>query len=170
MVQYKYATHALAALALMAVPFASMAQKTAQKANISAKMTIEKIQLVTKDGVTVTEVSPDERRVPGDLLRYRLDVANAGPGAANEVVINYPVPAEVRYEGESAPDTLVSVDGGKTFAQLASLLIALPPGSTAAGLPQSRPATFADVTHVRWPLGTLAPGSKVSVNFRAVLK
>ncbi len=140
------------------------------KANVSAKMTIEKIQLVTKDGVTLTEVSTDDRRVPGDLLRYRLDVANAGPDAANEMVINYPVPAEVRYEGESAPDTLVSVDGGKTYGPLASLVIALPPGSTAAGAPQSRPATFADVTHVRWPIGTLAAGGKASVNFRAVLK
>ncbi len=140
----------------------------AAKATVSATMTIEKIQLVTKDGVTVTEVSPDERRVPGDLLRYRLDVANAGPDAANEVVINYPVPPEVRYEGESAPDTLVSVDGGQTYGPLARLVIAMTPGS--ADAPQSRPATFADVTHVRWPIGTLAPGSKVSVNFRAVLK
>jgi uncharacterized repeat protein (TIGR01451 family) len=137
------------------------------KAAVSAKLTIEKIELVTKEGVTVTEVSIDERRVPGDLLRYRLDIANAGPDAANEVVINYPVPAEVRYEGETAPDTLVSVDGGKIFSKIKDLMVAT---GAPAGEAQMRVATFADVTHVRWPLGTLAANSKTSVIFRAVLK
>lgn len=60
-----------------------------------------------------------------------------------------------------------SVDGGKTYGALDKLAISTQ-GSDGKDAP--RPATAADVTHLRWTLkNSMAPGASGFVRFRAVM-
>ena len=57
-----------------------------------------------------------------------------------------------------------SVDGGKTYGTLDKL------GISTQGSDAPRPATAADVTHLRWTLkNSMAPGASGFVRFRAVM-
>jgi uncharacterized repeat protein (TIGR01451 family) len=150
----------LASLFLMAAPAPSFAE-----AKVSAELKIEKLEAVTRDGAQIMIVAENQAKLPGDVLRYTISIANSGADAADNVVINYPVPAEVRYDGDAT--TPVSVDGGKTFGPIGTLLVT---AMISNGVMAARPATFADVTHVRWDLGSVKPASRVSVSFQGVLK
>lgn len=98
--------------------------------------------------------------VPGDRLRFTLRITNTGAAPAANVVINNPIPAEVAFE--STPDLAnfsVSVDGGKSFGDLAALQVASADGTT-------RPAAAGDVTSIRWIVAQLvAPQASHSLTF-----
>ena len=55
------------------------------------------------------------------------------------------------------------VDGGKTWGKLAALTI-----KDAKGV--ARPAQATDVTHVRWTLATIAPGTEGAVAYHGIVK
>jgi hypothetical protein len=74
------------------------------------------------------------------------------------------MPAPVAYQGTSDTVAQVSVDGGKTFAPLASLIIREPDGADRAARPE-------DVTHVRWHLREpIAAGAQGKLSFRGVVR
>jgi uncharacterized repeat protein (TIGR01451 family) len=99
--------------------------------------------------------------VPGQEVVYDLAFANKGTKPAEQVVLTNPVPATLEYvSGENA---LVSVDGGKTFAALGALKVTAADGTQRAAEPK-------DVTHLRWNLAAIAPGSGGHVRFKARLK
>lgn len=112
------------------------------------------------DGTVRVVLKPAKRAVPGERVVFALDYRNAGQAALADVVFDNPVPAAIAYRAASAgsPEPLLSVDG-KIFGALATLRVA------------GRPATIADVTHVRWTLAApIAPGSSGRLAFAAVLK
>ncbi len=98
--------------------------------------------------------------VPGDRIRLTLTFTNNGTAPASGMNLTNPIPEALVFDGTS--DTAgfaVSVDGGKTFASLASLTVAV-----AGAAP--RPAVPADVTHVRWLWPDAVPaGQSRSVAF-----
>ncbi|HEV7343875.1 MAG TPA: hypothetical protein VGN68_19815 [Sphingopyxis sp.] len=98
--------------------------------------------------------------VPGDRIRLTLTFTNNGAAPAAGVNLTNPIPEALAFDGTS--DTAgfaVSVDGGKSFGALAALTVAAP-GSA------PRPATAADVTHVRWLWPDAVPaGQSRSVAF-----
>lgn len=98
--------------------------------------------------------------VPGDRVRISLNFTNNGAQPASGVVISNPIPAALLFDGTDDPAGFgVSVDGGKQFAPLGALSV---PVEGAA----PRPATLADVTHVRWTWpDAIAPGQSRSVAF-----
>jgi uncharacterized repeat protein (TIGR01451 family) len=155
-------TASIAAILLLASPVAALAE-----AKLSAELKIDKLEIVTRDGVQSTIIAESQTKTPGDLLRYQITVSNAGPDAADDVVINQPVPAELRYDGDERADTPVSVDGGESYGPISTRTVTV---QSADGGFTNRPATFADVTHVRWTIGSVKPGEKISVSFRGVLK
>lgn len=111
---------------------------------------VKRVLLVAADNVT-----------PGDEVIYDLSYANTSAKPAEQVVLTNPVPATLEYvSGDSA---LVSVDGGKTFAILSSLKVSETDGT-------QRPAAPKDVTHVRWNIAAIAPGTSGHVLFKARLK
>src|SRR5690606_11702841 len=59
--------------------------------------------------------------VPGDTLVFTTSFRNQGSAAINDFVIVNPVPADVVLADEPAADAQVSVDGAKTWGQLAEL-------------------------------------------------
>jgi uncharacterized repeat protein (TIGR01451 family) len=101
---------------------------------------------------------------PGDKLVFELSYRNVGAQPATGFTITDPLPSSVAFAGGESEGASFSVDGGRTWGPFAALRIALPNGS-------SRPATSADVTHVRWVFARAIPaGAAGSVTFRGVVK
>lgn len=148
--------HLLTALAALGAASTASAQDMRLEAKaMQPRTTIE-------DGKPVTTLVPAGKVTPGDEVHYVLAYTNAGARAAGDVVLVNPVPADLEYVAADN-GALVSVDGGKVFAPLASLAVTAADGT-------SRPATGRDVTHVRWNLPPVAAGAKGQVSFQARLK
>lgn len=121
-----------------------------------------------KDGKVQKKRQAVATAVPGSEVLYVISYRNKGSKPAADIVINNPVPAEMRFQAGSAEGAgtrvEVSVDGGKTFGALDTLQV-----KGADGKPRASRAE--DVTHVRWSvLGAVAPGKEGSVSYRAVVK
>ena len=120
------------------------------------------------DGHEVTQLIPAERVVSGDTVIYTLEVRNTTPVSVPHPVITYAVPEHMIYALDSAvgPGTEVSysVDAGRRFDAPENLRVEEPGG-------QSRAATAADYTHIRWRLKNALKGNSVAfVRFRARAK
>lgn len=111
-----------------------------------------------------TYVAPDVV-VPGDRVRVTLRFTNGGTKPASGVKIDNPIPEGLVFDGtDDTKDFSVSVDRGKTFGALATLTV---PVTGAA----ARPATQADVTHVRWNWSdAIGPDQTRSVAFFGKVK
>lgn len=117
------------------------------------------------DGTTKVSLAPAARVVPGDKVVFVLAYRNIGNQPIGNIVLSNPVPQGIAYRAPAAgsPAPEVSVDGS-TFGSLPALRVATAEGG-------QRAATAADVTHVRWRLGTPLPaGAKGQLSFQAVLK
>lgn len=127
---------------------------------LTSKVELEKTT-PAQDGrpATKTYVTPDVV-VPGDRVRISLIFTNNGAKPASGVVIANPIPSALMFDGtDDQAGFGVSTDGGRKFDALASLTV---PVEGAA----PRPATAADVTHVRWQWpDAIAPGQSRSVAF-----
>lgn len=138
-----------AALAAQDVTINSIAfvERTVQDPSGKAKTVLEAPKVVT----------------PGDRVIFVLTYKNGGKQPATGFVINNPLPAAVSYESSLGDRPIVSVDGGKSWGELATLKITQPDGTV-------RPATAADVTHLRWTFAAIAPGQSGKLSFRGVVK
>ena len=109
-----------------------------------------------------------DRVVPGDRVIYTLEVRNTGAAVLESPTIIHPIPEHMRYVADSAvgpgAEVSYSVDDGKSFDRAENLLVKSADG-------QSRPATAADYTHIRWHLkNNLKANSVAFVRFRALVK
>jgi uncharacterized repeat protein (TIGR01451 family) len=154
-----------AALALLLAGFAA-AQNTVDSLSVKA---IAEVESKTVDGgrESVKLVSAD-RVVPGDRVIYTLEVRNAGATTIETPTVIHPIPEHMRYVADSAvgpgAEVSYSIDGGKSFERAENLLVKSADG-------QSRPATAADYTHIRWHLkNNLKANSVAFVRFRALVK
>lgn len=112
------------------------------------------------DGKTEHRLAPASTVTPGQEVVYVVTVSNSGDRPADQLVITNPVPASIEFvAGDGA---VVSVDGGRRFGALSSLTVR-DRGAVRAARPN-------DVTHVRWTVARVAPGSSDKVSFRARLK
>lgn len=125
------------------------------------------VEVASADGEKAKNLEPLERAAPGQEVVYVITYRNSSDEAAQGLVVNNKVPAEMVFVAASArganATAEVSVDG-RTFGQLASLRVKNSDGS-------QRRALAADVTALRWTVqGAVAPGASGSVSYRAVLK
>ena len=127
---------------------------------LTSKVELEKT-VPGQNGQAATQsyITPDVV-VPGDRVRISLTFTNNGTKPASGVVIANPIPQALMFDGTNdVEDFSVSADGGKKYGALASLTV---PVEGAA----PRPATAADVTHVRWQWpDAIAPGQSRSTAF-----
>lgn len=152
-----------AIFALFATASMPLAAKAAPvELNSAVYVEHRSVDAAGKEAITLT---PADRVVPGDKLRFVIHYRNAGQAPAADFVITNPVPASVAYiEADGAPKPVVSVDGGSSFGDLADLIVKTADGS-------ERPARADDVTHVKWQFAERLPGGGAGeVAFRAELR
>ncbi len=151
-----------AAAAALAMPALSLAAETASPITLNGD--VKAVKVVTEaDGRERTELVEPTAIVPGDRLVFGTDYANKGGEAVTNFVVTNPLPAAVRLAPDADATLEVSVDSGKTFGALSALTIANPDGTT-------RPATHADVTHVRWVLASIDPGASGRLTYPAIIR
>lgn len=139
----KYFLFALA----LAIPAAAVAQDA-----VALKSTVFVARAVTDpQGNKKNQLFAPERVLPGEALVVILEYKNNGAKPAANFVINNPIPSAISYTGVEQPWAVVSVDGGKIYAPLATLKVAKPDGTMRAANPN-------DVTHLRWKFAQPIPG------------
>lgn len=140
---------------------AAQAAMPAQPVVLTGEVKVDRI--VVENGAEKHVLSDPEVVVPGDRLVFRTIYHNPGAQPVKDFVVTNPVPAGVMLAPEGAEAHLVSVDGGKTWGRLAALSLAGEAGA-------SRPATSADVTHLRWVVAQIAPGVHGAVTYNAIVR
>ncbi len=101
--------------------------------------------------------------VPGDRLAFSTQYRNTSTGKVDNFVVTNPIPAGVMLASEGSAALEVSVDGGKTWGKLGALQVADGKGALRAAL-------NSDVTHVRWTLPVLNPGTTGTLTYNAIVR
>jgi len=148
--------------AVLMLPLAPLAAQSASPVSLSGDVKAVKTTTAA-DGSERTELVDPGTIVPGDRLVFGTDYANNGAETVTNFTVTNPLPAAVRLAPDAAAALSVSADGGKTWGVLAALTVANTDGT-------ARPASHADVTHVRWVLATIAPGAKGRVTYPAIIR
>jgi uncharacterized repeat protein (TIGR01451 family) len=125
------------------------------------------LELLNKDGTKSYLRQPVEKAVPGTEIIFTNAFENTSAKAANDIVINNPIPGSTTYKAGSAfgedCDIQFSVDGGKKFSHAEELKIIDVEGN-------ARPALPKEYTHIRWLYKKPLPAGKTSeVGFRATI-
>jgi uncharacterized repeat protein (TIGR01451 family) len=148
----------LALIAAMA-PAAAWAADTV---SLSSEVFVERVKQEAGQSRVVQE--PPTVVTPGDKLVFILSYRNDGAAPASGFVVTNPLPEAVSFTGEETAGAVVSVDGGKSWGQLARLKV---PGADG----QPRAATPGDVTHIRWAFAQpIGAGTAGKLSFRGVVK
>lgn len=149
----------LALFALLA-PAAAMA---ADNVSLTSKVLVERVK-AGADGKPVTVREEPGVVTPGDRLVFVLGYRNGGAQPATGFTLTNAIPPSVAFTGTDDTSAVVSVDGGKSWGQLAALKVAQADGT-------SRPAVAADVTHIRWSFGKpIAAGAGGELSFRGTVE
>jgi uncharacterized repeat protein (TIGR01451 family) len=146
--------------ALIMTPGAALAQS---QVALNSEIFVER-ESRDASGAARTTLETPGVVTPGDRLVFVLTYRNNGSAAATDFVITNPIPDSVEYAGSNSAGAVHSIDGGRNWGALAALTVRDAQGN-------SRPATFADVTHVRWTFAQPIPaGSGGEVRFRGIVK
>lgn len=150
----------LIALFALLAPAAAMA---ADNVSLTSKVLVERVK-AGADGKPVTVREEPGVVTPGDRLVFVLGYRNGGAQPATGFTLTNPIPPSVAFAGTDDSSAVVSVDGGKSWGQLAALKVAQADGT-------SRPAVAADVTHIRWSFGRpIAAGAGGELSFRGTVE
>lgn len=129
-------------------------------------LTSDVLAIVTKtdeSGAQTTTLTEPTEFTPGTKLSFGMTYANNGGSPATNVTGTNPLNAAVRLAPDADPALIVSVDGGETYGTLETLSVATETQGT-------RPATHADVTHVRWTIASIAPGETGRIAFPVIIR
>ena len=150
-------------LACAAIVFAIPAAAAASPGAVVLKGDVKLETTVVEKGVEKIVLATPKVVVPGNKLLFSTSYRNDGTAPVQNFVVTNPVPEGIAVAAPDAANLTVSVDGGKTWGKLAALTV-----KDAKGV--ARPAQSADVTHVRWTLATIAPGTGGAVAYHAIVK
>ncbi|EAT12007.1 DUF11 domain-containing protein [Bermanella marisrubri] len=127
----------------------------------------EVVEVQQDNGISKVEWIAPDNIVPGDKVGYRIRFENTGSEAADNIVLNNPVPDNTVYVDGSArganTNIVFSVNGGDSFAKPEQLFI--------EKNGQQIQAQAKDYTNVRWTLTTALPsGESGSVQYVVQVK
>ena len=146
-------------LALL-LPGAALAQS---QVALTSNVLVERIT-TGADGAARTSLEAPGIVTPGDRLMFVLAYHNNAASPATDFTVTNPMPESVGYMGSESAGSVLSVDGGRTWGELSALSVRNADGT-------SRPATLADVTHVRWRIARPIPaGGGGELRFRGIVK
>jgi uncharacterized repeat protein (TIGR01451 family) len=103
--------------------------------------------------------------IPEDVIRYNLTGVNAGNGAAKNLVLTQPIPAQTKYEIGSATNgdynVTYSIDNGQTYVANPTIELTYLDGTK-----EVVPAPAEFYTHIKWESKTeLAPEAQLGVSY-----
>ena len=148
-------------VSLALLPAAAFAAEP--QVSLTSHVSVER-KVLDAAGAPTTSYEEPKLVTPGDRLLFTLDFSNSSGKAVANFVVTDPLPSGVVFAGNESPGARVSIDGGKTFAALASLKVV-----DASG--KARPATNADVTHVRWTFGRpIGANEHGELRFEAIVR
>lgn len=150
----------LAPLMALGMSLPASAQDTTMA--LKGDIRLEKVT-VDANGQKKIELVPPTTIIPGDRLIFGTDYVNNGAEKIENFVVTNTLPAAVRLADDADPTIVVSVDGGNKWGILSSLTVV-----GADGAP--RKAGPADVTHIRWTLASVAPGSGGHLQYPAIIR
>jgi uncharacterized repeat protein (TIGR01451 family) len=149
----------IALLLLMTPGFARASDAVA----LSSTVFVERFVTDAK-GKTKVVLEAPKIVVPGDRLVFMLHYVNKSNATTSNFIVTNPLPEAVQYQGAPAEWAQVSVDGGKSWGQLATLRMRERDGSI-------RFARAEDVTHVRWAVKDKVPvGARGTLSFRGIVR
>jgi uncharacterized repeat protein (TIGR01451 family) len=151
-----------AAVSLTAPIVPLVAQNAAPAVSVDGDIKSEKT-VTDANGKTSVELVDPASFLPGDRLIFGQNYRNTSAEVVTNFTITNPLPEAVRLAPDADPALEVSVDGGKSWGLIKALSVTAPDGTT-------RSATHADVTHVRWVLATIAPGTSGRVAFPVIIR
>jgi len=149
--------------ALCSYAFNTQAATAPIKVSSLAEVEVE----VVESGKKIIRRGTPDKAVPGTEVIFTDTFENVSDKAAGDIVINNPIPENMKYKGGSAFCTncaiVFSADGGKTFDVAENLKLRGADGKLHTALP-------GQYTHIRWSYqGQLAAGKSGEVGFRAVI-
>jgi uncharacterized repeat protein (TIGR01451 family) len=154
--------HAILASALIGAASLSSAA-LAQTAPVTLQSDIKIEKTLVQDGVSKVVYVPATRATPGKRLIIGNTYRNNTAAPINNFAITNPLPSGVSYQSDPSDRGQLSVDGGQTWGQLAGLTVATADGTR-------RQAQAGDVTHIRWNVPVIAPGTSGTVAYHAVVR
>jgi uncharacterized repeat protein (TIGR01451 family) len=126
----------------------------------------KRINVVDKDGKTVSTRARVDTAVPGDEIIYTTTFENISNKPAGNIVITNPIHNDTTYLMANGVNTEItfSIDGGYEYALPDKLIVTTNEGDT-------RPALPSDYTNLRWVYkGVLGVGETSKVSFHTVIK
>ena len=136
----------------------------ASEPNVSLKSDVMAIVTTSDEaGNLTTKLIEPTEYTPGTKLSFGMNYSNSGTEPATNVTGTNPLNEAVRLAPDADPALLVSVDGGATFGALETLQVT----TESEGV---RAATYADVTHVRWTIASIAPGESGRIGFPVIIR
>jgi hypothetical protein len=152
-----------ALLTVLAALLTSPLQAAASQVTLKGEVFVER-SVSDPDGRSRIILEAPKLVAPGDRLVFILSYSNRTSQPAADFVVTNPVPPAVAYLGAPHPGTEVSVDGGRTWGDLARLKIRESEGAVRGARPE-------DVTHVRWTLKQPVPaGARGRLSFRGIVR
>ena len=140
-----------------------LAAIAASQVTLASDVFVERLQR-DAGGRPTTVLETPKAVAPGDRLLFVLSYRNQGTEPATDFVVTNPVPDAVAFAGADGLEPDVSVDWGRNWGPLSTLMVA-----GADGRP--RKAEARDVTHVRWAIRqAIAAGEGGKLTFRAVAR
>lgn len=145
---------------LLAIPSLAHA---AGDVTLTSETFVEK-SVPQKAGPPKTMLVKLKSAAPGARLVFVLTYKNLGGAPKANFVVTNPMPSAIQFDAALDPGAEMSVDGGRSWGTMQTLRVTLANGTT-------RPATAADVTHVRWALKAPIPaGGGGKLRFRGIVK
>jgi uncharacterized repeat protein (TIGR01451 family) len=149
----------LTLIALLA-PAAAFA---ADQVSLSSDVFVERVKQDSAGKRSVV-LEPPGVVTPGDKVVFVLSYRNGGAKPAADFVVTNPVPGAVAFTAAEGEGAVVSVDGGKSWGQLAALKVRQADGTVRAAAP-------GDVTHIRWTFSrAIGAGEAGKLSFRGTVK
>ncbi len=149
-------------LGLVAALTASAAAQPASPVRLEGYVKVQTVTIDEAGERRIALVDP-VTVVPGDRLVMGTRYSNAGTTLIENVVVSNPVPPPVRVTEVADPAQVVSVDGGRTWGPFADRIVRNADGT-------ERPASPEDITHFRWTIPAVAPGSSGAVEFLVTVR
>lgn len=151
----------MTAFAACALTTPALAVANPQPVELIGDVKVEKV--VVENGKETRNWIKPQVVVPGDRLTFSTQYRNTSTDKVDNFVVTNPIPAGVMLAPDGAATFDVSVDGGKTWGKLGALQVADGKGG-------QRAALHSDVTHVRWTLPVLNPGTTGTLTYNAIVR